>query len=161
MQDIDFSTILWLATSASFDLYATVFFIGLFTRFDWIQGTPAYLLPLAKNGPLTLFGIIYFIEHIVEKIPGIAVAWNWFHVFARPITIILFLLITAFEFESGTLALSIIPVIVITLLINVFDAKLWTVIGLIPVVPIFITILEDIIVALIIIKKVAPHVTVH
>jgi hypothetical protein len=161
MQEIDFNTILWLAASASFDLYATVFFIGLFTRFDWIQGTPLYLLSLAKNGPLTLFGIIYFIEHIAEKIPGLGAAWNWFHVFARPITIILFLLITAFEFESGTIALAIVPVIIITLIVNVLDAKLWTVISLIPVVPILYTILEDIIVALIILKKVAPHVTAH
>jgi hypothetical protein len=158
--DFDFGTIMWLIGLASIDFYATVGVIAFGLYFNWITGIPIYLHPLGTPGAVGIFGLIWFIEHIVEKIPGVAIAWKWFHAIAKPIAILSFLLIVAFKMNSGTLALAIVPGLILTIIINLIYAKIWTVLGAIPVIPIFVTILEDIIIGLTVIKKIAPDATV-
>jgi hypothetical protein len=82
---------------AAIDFYATSLFIGLALRFTWFAGIPSYCSPLATDGFLMLFGILYLVEHFVEKIPGASVAWTWVHAIIKPIAVLVFLLQIAFN----------------------------------------------------------------
>lgn len=158
--DFDFQTIMWLIGLASIDFYATIVVISFGLYFNLLTGIPNYLQPLGSQGAVSVFGIIWFIEHIIEKIPIVAIGWKWFHAVAKPIAILVFLLIVAFKMNSGTIALAIVPGFFIAIIINLIYAKVWTILGAIPIVPIFVTILEDIIIGLTVIKKIAPDASV-
>lgn len=157
MNEIDFSTLMWLVGLASIDLYAVICVISFSLYFNLISGIPTFFHPLGSLSCLIIFGIIYIVEHFVEKIPGAAIAWNWFHAIAKPITVLILVLILAFEMDSFKIGLYAIPALILSVIISVLDGKIWTILGAIPVVPIFVTIIEDIVVGLMVIKKIAPH----
>jgi hypothetical protein len=67
---VNMGLILKLTSLAAIDFYATSLFIGLALRFTWFAGIPSYCSPLATDGFLMLFGILYLVEHFVEKYQG-------------------------------------------------------------------------------------------
>lgn len=79
-------TSLGLGVGAGVNAYATFLVVGLLGRFG-----PAGLLPseysswLSSTPALIVFGILYSIEFVADKIPAIDHAWDVIHTFVRPL----------------------------------------------------------------------------
>lgn len=79
-------TSLGLGVGAGINAYATFLVVGLLGRFG-----PAGLLPseysswLSSTPALIIFGILYSIEFVADKIPAIDHAWDVAHTFVRPL----------------------------------------------------------------------------
>ncbi|NBB31511.1 DUF4126 domain-containing protein [Cellulophaga sp. BC115SP] len=154
---VNMGLILKLISLAAVDFYATSLFIGLALRFTWFAGIPSYFSPLATDGFLMLFGVLYLVEHFVEKIPGASVAWTWAHAIVKPIAVLVFLLQIAFNTSFEISFMTILLGLILVVLISLIDAKLWTVLGFIPFAPVVVTIAEDIIVVLLVSKSILPN----
>ena len=147
--------LLKLSALASIDFYMTVFGLGLLVRFGGITGMPGVLQPFGHAGVMFLFGTLYLIEHIAEKIPGVAVAWNWVHAVIKPISVVLFVIVVTLDIGVGTLIVAVPFALVITVILSLLDAKIWTFLGLIPVLPVFVTLVEDVVVFVLVMQSVA------
>ncbi len=79
-------TSMGLGIGAGINAYATFLVVGLLGRFG-----PAGLLPseysswLSSTPALIIFGILYSIEFVADKIPAIDHAWDVAHTFVRPL----------------------------------------------------------------------------
>jgi len=76
--------ILGLSFASGINLYATILVVGLGIRYDWVQGLPAELGVLAHPAVLTVAGILYALEFLVDKVPVVATMWDAIHTFIRP-----------------------------------------------------------------------------
>jgi hypothetical protein len=139
---------------ASIDFYMTVFGLGVIVRFGIITGVPAILEPFAHSGVMFLFGALYLIEHVAEKIPVVAVGWNWAHAVIKPISIVLFVIVATFDIGVSTLIMAVPFAFVITVILSLVDAKLWTFLGLVPVLPVVVTLIEDVVVFVLMMRSV-------
>jgi hypothetical protein len=73
-----------VATSfaAGLNIYATVGTLGLLDRFDVIA-LPAALDPIASWWIIGACGVLFSIEFIADKIPGVDLVWQALHTFIR------------------------------------------------------------------------------
>lgn len=158
MEPISLALITKLTALAAIDFYMVAFGSGLVIRYGWIEGVPAFLNPLAQPESLWIFGALYFLEHFAEKIPVVAVTWNWVHAAIKPFAIAIFVAIVAFQVSAWFCLVATVLAFVLALVISLIDAKIWTFLGLIPIpLPqIIATIIEDIVVFLLLLKFIAP-----
>ncbi|WP_254411009.1 DUF4126 domain-containing protein [Dyadobacter diqingensis] len=151
--------VLKLIALAAIDFYAVVFIIGLVIKFEWLDNVPTFLNPLAAGGMLLVFGVLFVVEFFVEKIPGVGAAWNGVNAFLKPIAILIFIFSVVFNvhFEIGFF--TVVFGIVIVLFVGAISGKIRILLGLIPGVPIVVTLLEDAIIAFLLIKTLMPGIT--
>ena len=156
---VNMGVVLKLIALASIDFYAVVFITGLVLKFEWLHGVPTFLNPLAENGMLFLFGLLFIIEFFVEKIPGVASGWHLVNAFLKPIIILIFIFSVVFNvhFEIGFF--TVLFGIIILLVLGIINGKLRVVLGLIPGVPIIVTLIEDAIIGFLLIKTLMPSIT--
>lgn len=78
---------LGLATLAGINLYLTVFVTGLAIQQHWITLSAQYqgLAILGEPAIVIVAGILYFIEFLADKVPGLDSAWDAVHTAIRPI----------------------------------------------------------------------------
>lgn len=67
--------------AAGLNLYATALLLGLAGRLGWAE-TP---LALQETWVLVVLGVLYLVEFVVDKIPGLDSAWDVIHTAIRPI----------------------------------------------------------------------------
>ena len=148
-----------LITLAALDFYAVVFLIGLIIRFEWFQGVPSFLNPLADSGMLTLFGLLYVAEFFIEKIPGAGAIWHGFNAFFKPIAIFVFILSVVFNknFEIGFF--TVVLGLGALLLFGILSAKLHILSSVIPGVSVITSLIIDIVIIFLTVKLLIPEVT--
>jgi hypothetical protein len=78
------SSVLGLAFASGVNIYLTTFALGLGIRFHWINGLPDALSMLANPLILVVSGLLFAIEFLADKIPGVSVIWDGFQTFVRP-----------------------------------------------------------------------------
>jgi Domain of unknown function (DUF4126) len=78
---------LGLAALAGVNLYLTVFATGLAIHFHWITLAPQYqsLEVLGNPWIISIAGVLYFLEFLVDKIPWVDSIWDAVHTVIRPI----------------------------------------------------------------------------
>lgn len=78
---------LGLATLAGINLYLTVFVTGLAIQQHWITLSAQYqgLAILGEPAIVIVAGVLYFIEFLADKVPGLDSAWDAVHTAIRPI----------------------------------------------------------------------------
>jgi hypothetical protein len=81
---VSLSGLLGLSFASGVNLYAAVLVVGLGIRYQWLQGLPEDLAPLAHPAILITAGILYCVEFFADKIPFISALWDTIHTFVRP-----------------------------------------------------------------------------
>jgi Domain of unknown function (DUF4126) len=80
------STIAALIIAASFaaglNVYATVLTLGLLTRAHWVA-LPSGLEMLGDWWVIAVSGVLFAVEFVADKIPGLDLIWNALHTFVR------------------------------------------------------------------------------
>lgn len=73
-----------IATSftAGLNVYLTVLALGLLSRFGWIA-LPAGLDSIAHAWIIAICAVLFTIEFVADKVPGLDFAWNLLHTFVR------------------------------------------------------------------------------
>lgn len=66
------------------NLYAAVFVLGLSDRLGWIT-LPGSLDALSGIPVVAIAGVLYTLEFIADKIPGLDTLWDAVHTFIRPL----------------------------------------------------------------------------
>lgn len=151
--------VLKLIMLASLDFFAVVFLIGLIIRFEWFQGVPTFLNPLASNDMLLLFGILYVVEFFIEKIPGVASVWHGFNAFLKPIAILIFIFSVVFNADLEIGFFTVVFGIGTLLICGILSAKLRIIVGLMPGISVILTLIEDAIVFFLLVKILIPEIT--
>lgn len=155
-QIVNTKIIFYLCGLAAIDFYMCTFLISLIVHFGWMQGIPTYFNPLGTTSMLWIFGTFYILEHVAEKIPGVAIFWNLVHAAIKPIAVLVFLSTIYFNASYQISGFTVLSIFAIVIAISVIDAKIWIFLGAIPIVPIFVTIAEDIIIGLSVFFTIAP-----
>ena len=78
---------LGFATLSGINLYLTVFATGLAIQQHWITLSAQYqgLAVLGEPAVIAIAGVLFFIEFLADKIPGVDSAWDAVHTAIRPI----------------------------------------------------------------------------
>jgi hypothetical protein len=78
---------LGFATLSGINLYLTVFATGLAIQQHWITLSAQYhgLAVLGEPAVIVIAGVLFFIEFLADKIPGVDSAWDAVHTAIRPI----------------------------------------------------------------------------
>jgi len=76
--------LLGLSFASGVNLYAAVLVVGLGIRYQWLQGLPPELAPLAHPAILITAGVLYSVEFFADKIPFVSALWDTIHTFVRP-----------------------------------------------------------------------------
>ncbi len=79
------SSLLGIGLASGLNLYAVVLTVGLAQRFEWITGMPEGLAILAHPAVLASAAVLYGLEFVADKIPGITPIWDGLHTFIRPV----------------------------------------------------------------------------
>ena len=75
---------LGVAYASGINLYATVAFLGLAQRYDWVGPLPGTLGAIDSWWVIGLATTLYLIEFLATLVPGIASAWETAHSAIRP-----------------------------------------------------------------------------
>ncbi len=78
-------TLLGLSFISGVNLYATVAVVGLSIKYGLVHGLPPELGVLANNAVLTIAIVLYCVEFLVDKVPGLDTLWDSLHTIIRPI----------------------------------------------------------------------------
>jgi hypothetical protein len=70
--------------AAGVNLYATVFILGLASRFQWVQLPPQFGV-FDNPWIIGAAGVLYVIEFIADKVPWVDSIWDSVHTLIRPI----------------------------------------------------------------------------
>jgi len=78
---------LGIATLSGINLYLTVFATGLAIQQHWITLSPQYqgLAVLGEPAVVVIAGVLFALEFLADKVPGIDTAWDAVHTAIRPI----------------------------------------------------------------------------
>ncbi|MBL8385084.1 MAG: DUF4126 domain-containing protein [Burkholderiales bacterium] len=71
-----------LAWASGVRLYAVVFFAGLLSRFGVVT-LPGQLNALAHPLVIGVAGLLFFVEFLADKVPGVDSVWDAVHTFVR------------------------------------------------------------------------------
>jgi hypothetical protein len=78
-------TLFGLSFVSGINLYATVAVVGMCSKYHLVRGLPAEFQILGHDGVITVALLLYFIEFVVDKIPGLDTLWDSLHTFIRPL----------------------------------------------------------------------------
>ncbi|SFM43747.1 DUF4126 domain-containing protein [Thermodesulforhabdus norvegica] len=76
--------LLGLSFVSGINLYATIAVVGLAVKFKAVSNVPPELYVLANDGVIGLALVLYFLEFVADKIPGLDTMWDLLHTFIRP-----------------------------------------------------------------------------
>jgi hypothetical protein len=68
--------------AAGLNLYATILTLGLLARTHWVQ-LPSGLDSLGHTWVLAACGVLFCVEFVADKIPGVDLIWNAIHTLVR------------------------------------------------------------------------------
>lgn len=78
-------SLLGLSFISGINLYATVAVTGICSKYHLVQGLPAEFDALAHDGVIAVAVILYLVEFLMDKIPGLDTLWDSLHTFIRPV----------------------------------------------------------------------------
>ena len=78
-------SLLGLSFISGINLYATVAVAGICSKYHLVQGLPAEFDALAHDGVIAVAVILYLVEFLMDKIPGLDTLWDSIHTFIRPL----------------------------------------------------------------------------
>jgi len=78
-------SLLGLSFVSGINLYATVAVAGICSKYHLVQGLPAEFDALAHDGVIAVAVILYLVEFLMDKIPGLDTLWDSIHTFIRPL----------------------------------------------------------------------------
>jgi hypothetical protein len=78
---------LGLSASAGLSLYGTAFLAGLAIRLEWVRLAPEWdgLRILADPLVLAVAGVLFAVEWLADKVPGLDSLWDAVHTVIRPV----------------------------------------------------------------------------
>ncbi len=77
--------VLGLSFIAGVNLYATIAVVGICVKYHLIQGLPPDFHLLANSAVISIALVLYFLEFLIDKVPGLDMAWDSLHTFIRPL----------------------------------------------------------------------------
>lgn len=77
-------SLLGLSFISGINLYATVAVVGLCKKFELVRGLPPEFDILANDAVLAVAILLYVMEFLVDKIPGLDTLWDSIHTLIRP-----------------------------------------------------------------------------
>lgn len=78
-------TLLGLSFVSGINLYATVAVVGLCTKYRWVEGLPGEFDVLGNDAVIFVAVLLYIMEFLVDKIPGLDTLWDFIHTLIRPL----------------------------------------------------------------------------
>lgn len=78
-------SLLGLSFIAGINLYATVAVVGLCKKFELVHGLPPEFDILANEAVLAVAILLYFLEFLMDKVPGLDTLWDSIHTVIRPL----------------------------------------------------------------------------
>ena len=78
-------SLLGLSFIAGINLYATVAVVGICTKYQLIQGLPPEFNILAHDAVIAVAILLYSIEFLMDKVPGLDTLWDSIHTLIRPL----------------------------------------------------------------------------
>jgi hypothetical protein len=154
METSDWWILISLLLCSSIDLYITVFLIGFIIHFGWDTNVPAFLNPLSEFNSRLIFGLLYCIEFIAEKIPVVLSIWTGLNVLVKPAITFYFLYIITQNLSSFSDVFLIWFCYVVYLLVVVGEGYLTHLLDFLPGSSWILTVLEDIFIAIIVINTI-------
>lgn len=77
--------VLGLSFISGINLYATVAVVGFCTKYRLVEGLPAEFGILAHDAVIFVAILLYVLEFLVDKIPGLDTLWDLLHTLIRPL----------------------------------------------------------------------------
>ncbi|MEJ5349768.1 MAG: DUF4126 domain-containing protein [Desulfosoma sp.] len=78
-------SLLGLSFICGINLYATVAVVGLCLKHGLVHGLPSELSVLADDAVIFVALLLYFVEFVIDKIPGMDTLWDTLHTIIRPL----------------------------------------------------------------------------
>ena len=78
-------SLLGLSFICGINLYATVAVVGLCLKYGLVHGLPPELSVLANDAVIFVAVVLYAVEFVVDKIPGMDTLWDALHTVIRPL----------------------------------------------------------------------------
>lgn len=78
-------SLMGLSFIAGVNLYATVAVVGLCLKYQVVQGLPPELYPLANDAVIFIALVLYSLEFLADKVPGLDTLWDSIHTLIRPL----------------------------------------------------------------------------
>ncbi len=78
-------TLLGLSFVSGINLYATVAVVGLCAKYRLVEGLPKDFDVLANDAVIFVAVLLYLMEFLVDKIPGLDTLWDIIHTLIRPL----------------------------------------------------------------------------
>lgn len=78
-------SLLGLSFISGINLYATVAVAGLCRKFNLVQGLPAELDILANDAVIAVAILLFALEFVMDKVPGLDTLWDSIHTVIRPL----------------------------------------------------------------------------
>lgn len=77
-------TLLGLSFISGINLYATVAVVGICRKFELVSGLPPEFDVLAHDAVLAVAILLYVMEFLADKVPGLDTLWDSIHTLIRP-----------------------------------------------------------------------------
>ncbi len=78
-------SLLGLSFICGINLYATVAVVGLCLKHGLVHGLPPELFVLANDAVIFVALLLYVVEFVIDKIPGMDTLWDTLHTIIRPL----------------------------------------------------------------------------
>lgn len=78
-------TLLGLSFVSGVNLYATVAVVGICTKYELVGGLPQELNVLGNDAVIFVAVLLYLLEFLVDKVPGLDTLWDFIHTLIRPL----------------------------------------------------------------------------
>jgi hypothetical protein len=78
-------SLLGLSFISGINLYATVAVVGICTKYQLVQGLPSEFQVLASNAVIMIALVLYLLEFLMDKVPGLDTLWDSVHTLIRPL----------------------------------------------------------------------------
>ena len=78
-------TLLGLSFVSGINLYATIAVVGFCTKYRLVDGLPREFDVLANDAVIFVAVLLYVMEFLVDKIPGLDTLWDFIHTLIRPL----------------------------------------------------------------------------
>ncbi|MCU0588338.1 MAG: DUF4126 domain-containing protein [Syntrophobacteraceae bacterium] len=78
-------TLLGLSFVSGINLYATIAVVGVCKKYELVRGLPGDFDVLANDAVIFVAVLLYLLEFLVDKIPGLDSLWDFIHTLIRPL----------------------------------------------------------------------------
>jgi hypothetical protein len=78
-------TLFGLSFISGINLYATVAVVGICTKYRLVAGVPEEFHVLGNDAVIFVAVLLYLLEFLVDKVPGLDTLWDFIHTLIRPL----------------------------------------------------------------------------